>query len=471
MLGILRNIFNKYSLILSIFFLLIGCSKKTNDYNLTYFGGKIINPKSKVVYLIKDDKVIDSTKLNKYNKFLFKFKNLNGGLYTFKHGVEFQYIFLQPNDSLLLRLNTWDFDESLVFSGKGAEKNNLLINLFLQNEKDDKEFYSYYQLNENDFQAKIKAALNRKYILLAQYKKEIATPSKDFNKLVNVAIKYPLYRIKENYPYFHKIKKKLNRFEKVSDSFYSFRKNLNLNDVKLVHFYPYYNYINSYLYHLAYIEKLKDKTKSNLNLNFFEAINKHIHQKNLKNFFLDKAIYSSFFYNNSTQDIETALTLFYNSCTNLKITESVKNLEADFKSIKKGSHLINFKLIDVNGKKISLNDIVKDKNTVIYFWSQDLFNIDNLIKRINNLEKRYNSLIFVGINTQQSYNKWRTSTLLQRLNSNNQYQLTHKSNFKKYMKSSTPRIMLVDKNGIIKNGFTVFWAENFNEQLLNLEKN
>ena len=57
-----------------------------------------------------------------------KFKNLKGGLYTFKHGVEFQYIFLQPNDSLLLRLNTWDFDESLVFSGKGAEKNNLLIN-------------------------------------------------------------------------------------------------------------------------------------------------------------------------------------------------------------------------------------------------------------------------------------------------------------------------------------------------------
>jgi len=471
MLGILRNIFNKYSLILSIFFLIIGCSKKTNDSNLTYFGGIIINPKSKVVYLIKDDKVIDSTKLNKYNKFLFKFKNLNGGLYTFKHGVEFQYIFLQPNDSLLLRLNTWDFDESLVFSGKGAEKNNLLINLFLQNEKDDKEFYSYYQLDENDFQAKIKAALNRKYILLAQYKEEIATPSKDFNQLVNVAIKYPLYRIKENYPYFHKMEKKLNHFEKVSDSFYSFRKNLNLNDVNLVHFYPYYNYINSYLYHLAYVEKLKDKTNSNLNLNFFEAINKHIHQKNLKNYFLDRAIYTSFFYNNSKQDLETALTLFYNNCTNLKITESVKNLEADFKSIKKGSHLINFKLIDVNGKKNSVNDVVNGKNTVIYFWSQDLFNVDNLIKRINNLKKEYNSLLFVGINTQQSYNKWRTSTLLKRLNPNNQYQLTHKSNFKKHIKSSTPRIMLVDKNGIIKNGFTVFWAKDFNKQLLNLEKN
>ena len=38
----------------------------------------------------------------------------------------------------MFRLNTLDFDESLVFTGEGAKKNNYLINLFLEHEKEEK---------------------------------------------------------------------------------------------------------------------------------------------------------------------------------------------------------------------------------------------------------------------------------------------------------------------------------------------
>ena len=72
-------------------------------------------------------------------------------MYYFRHGNENQYIYLEPQDSLMLRLNTWDFDESIVFAGKGAERNNILIDCFLQEERDNKMFYELNQLTPDNF--------------------------------------------------------------------------------------------------------------------------------------------------------------------------------------------------------------------------------------------------------------------------------------------------------------------------------
>jgi hypothetical protein len=40
-----------------------------------------------------------------------------------------------------------------------------------------------------------------------------------------------------------------------------------------------------------------------------------------------------------------------------------------------------------------------------------------------------------------------------------------------FVTAKTPRIILLNNNAIVKNGFTVFWAENFSEELDSLEKN
>ena len=41
---------------------------------------------------------------------------ITSGLYTFYHEPEFQYIIIDENDNLQIRLNTLDFDESLVYT-------------------------------------------------------------------------------------------------------------------------------------------------------------------------------------------------------------------------------------------------------------------------------------------------------------------------------------------------------------------
>ena len=117
--------------------LLIGCSKETQKTESgTYIGGQIINPTSNFLLLKKDDKLIDSIKLDQNNRFLYKFSDFKQGLYQVFHN-EGQVIYVEPNDSLLLRVNTFEFDETLTFTGYGAVKNNLMIELYLQNEQEN----------------------------------------------------------------------------------------------------------------------------------------------------------------------------------------------------------------------------------------------------------------------------------------------------------------------------------------------
>ena len=146
----------------------VGCSSNSK-HTETYFGGKIINPKSNHVVLYSMDKVIDTMYLAKDNTFLGKLENANEGLYSFMHGSENQYIYLEPQDSLMLRLNAWSFDESMVFAGKGAERNNILIDCFLEDEKDNRMFYKLNHLEPNEFHRKTDSLLALKIATHEEY--------------------------------------------------------------------------------------------------------------------------------------------------------------------------------------------------------------------------------------------------------------------------------------------------------------
>ena len=103
--------------------LIFSCeNSKSSKGDYAYFGGEIINPSNNYVTLTNVNDKKDTIYLDNNNRFLHKIDSLNPGMYTFAHGGEYQTILLEPNDSLLLRLNTNDFDESLVYTGKGAKK-------------------------------------------------------------------------------------------------------------------------------------------------------------------------------------------------------------------------------------------------------------------------------------------------------------------------------------------------------------
>ena len=64
----------KYFFILFAIALIASCTDSAKNNN-TYFGGKIINPKSEYVLLYNQDELIDSLALDENDKFIGEYKN------------------------------------------------------------------------------------------------------------------------------------------------------------------------------------------------------------------------------------------------------------------------------------------------------------------------------------------------------------------------------------------------------------
>jgi len=455
-----------------ILIIIISCSTINKEQNLTYFGGEIINPKDKFVLLLKDDTIIDTLQLNSQNRFIAQYENFSEGLYTFKHGIEFQYIYIQPLDSVLVRLNTWDFDESIVFSGKGGSKNEFLINLFLQNEKEDMAMYQYFSLNEINFSAKIDSLMQERNSIYNEFSKAEENISAGFEKLTNSAIHYPLYRLKEIYPYYYKKAHNLKEFPIVNNDFYNFRNDVNLNEADLVSFYPYQNYVVSYLYNLSYQLIEKDSTKNNLTINILNSIVDNIKLEEFKNTLLKRIVVNDFLKSESSCTIhEPTLNLFLSHCTNNEYVNQVKCLVNDSKSIENEKPLLSFNIQSSEAEIQDINEIIKNKNTVIYFWSTEFMSTEYLVNRIKYLKNQYPSILFIGVNIQSSFNEIKTEPHLKKLEIQQQFKLTKDSAAHSFLTSNYPRVILVNNQGIVKNGFTYLDSKKLNAELKKIEIN
>ena len=458
----------KYITYVILVFLAVGC-EKSNKNAATYFGGQIINPKTNYVLFLKGEKVIDTLMLDKSNRFLKKIPSLDGGLYTFKHGNEFQYIYLEPSDSVLVRLNTWDFDKSLVFSGKGSTKNEFLINLFLENGKEEMMMYHYFDLDEQDFQAKIDSLSKERFAVYNDFFANEPAMSKGFEEFTNTAIQFPLYRLKEVYPYYHKGILGLKKFPEVSDTFYDFRKSISLNEENLVAFYPYQNYVVSYLYNISNQLKEDDSTKNDITVNTLNAVNEHIKDEKFKNILLKRILVSDFLKNESACHFnENALSIFLTTCTNKEYVEQITNLVNDCNNVPQNEPLHDFNIVSYNNIPLTINEVIKNRNAVIYFWSTDYMPSDYLVSRVKFLEKRYPDLLFIGINMQASPQDFKKESNLKLLDINNQYMLSEDSYAHNYLSSKYPRTMIIDDAGIVKNGFTNLDSKKLDSELYKL---
>jgi len=454
----------KYLYLLFSIAMLLSCKGKEENAT-TYFGGRIINPKSDQVFLYKGEQLLDSAKLTSNHRFLIKIDSLALGLYIFKHYDEIQYIYLEPKDSLLIRLNTWDFDESLVYSGKGAERNNFLINLYLENEKEDKLFYNFYHLNDSLFSLKIDSVLQRKKILYDQFKEESPENSPLFDKLTNTVINYTLYRKKEAYPYRHKKATKTDKYPPIDPVFYKFRKDININDQELIHFYPYANYVNAYLEHLAYEKLIIDDFKGSYRVNFMKAALENLTIDAVKDKFLHQGIWYTLLDDKiSKSQKDSAQRLFFDHCSDEKSVAEIAQLIKATEKLPKESNLPEVTIYNFDDTGLNLNTVIEDKDVVIYTWPTDVRQTENMAKRVNYLEKRYPDFLFIGLNSKNSEYRWKKHIKSKKLNANNQYRVDCGND---WLDVNFARAILVDKKGIVQNNMTHLSSPHFEKQLKN----
>ena len=457
-------------LLFTVFFFLFSCNnKKKDNTTFTYIGGEIINPKGDYVLIYEGDQLLDSIKLDADNHFIYKSTNLKEGLYSFSHD-EFQVFYLKPLDSLMLRVNTMDFDESLSFTGDGAERNNFLMEMFLHNEEEIELMPKLYKLPPLEFEKamdSLKTVRNNIYSDFSFSKES----NNLFTEIAKASINYDYYSKKEIYITANERKKGSESYVTIPESFYSYRKNIDFGSETLRSYFPYYRFLFRYFDNVALD---KNDISSYYNRNSFkhsyrkiELIDSTITNEDLKNSLI-KNIAGRYLLNcNSKKDQQKMLALFMKTNTNKEHQKELKEVATSCMKLTPGHKISNQLLVTPENTYKDLQTIIV-KPTVIYFWSlKSVTHLKEIHRRVNDLKTKFPEFDFIGVNTDSNFNKWNATIKKYGYTTSKEFQFNDIENAQKdLIIYSINKSIIVDEKGNIINGSTNLFSSKTEEILL-----
>jgi hypothetical protein len=459
-------------LIFTVSLLVFSCKNNEEDVPLyTYVGGEIVNPKGDYVVFYKDEQFLDSVKLDANNKFIFKAANLKSGLYSFRHD-EFQVFYLNPSDSLMLRVNTIDFDESLSYTGVGAERNNFLMDMFLHNEEEIELMPKLYKLSPIAFEQKLDSLKNIRTEAYSEFvlKNE---PNNDFKEIAEASINYDYYSKKEIYITANERKKGSDNHFEIPQNFYSYRNDIDFGSQSLRSFFPYYRFLFRYFDNLA-IEEFKDdeinyKTRNSFNHSYrkIELIDQTLTNDSLKNSMVMSITGRYLLSCNEKESQEKILSLFLKTNNNKKHQEEINNLATASMKLTPGNKITNLSLITTENTIKGLHTVINNP-TVLYIWSRNSMNhIKNIHYRVSELKSKFPEYDFIGINTDSNFNKWISIINKFGYKKNNEYQFENSSKAEKELVIYTVnKAIIIDESSTIINGSANLFNMNIEESLL-----
>lgn len=444
-------------------FLICSCGNSKKDSSSISFAGEIINPTSDVVILHKGDSVLGSARLDENNRFSFKLDSLEDGLYHFYHRPEYQVVYLEKGDSLQIRFNTYDFDESLVFSGNGEEINNLLLELYLIHENEKSVLYSFYPLEPEAFIKKVDSLKESELQLLADLKVENPTLSKKALKMAQASVDYNSYILKEKYPFYHKKRKGEKTIHELPNNFYDYRKNINYKDKDLVYLGPYYEFMKDHFGNLSYMNcshlcKGSDKDLRNqlhFNTHKMKLIDSLVQEKSLKdNLFRNVAVDYLLMAHDSQKNNKIFIDEFYKYASENKYQDEITTLYEGVKNIQPNHKIPDVMVVDTAGSKISLSEIAEGKNVVFYFWTGTRKrHYEDMTKHVKKLSEKYKEYTFVGLNFNTEPKRWKSLLQINKLDPALQFRTDNYDELDDALVIYPLNKGIITKDGIIVNGF------------------
>lgn len=454
---------NKSLLLLSIL-LIYGCGISEKKETTVHFAGEIVNPTSEYVVLYKGDTALDSVALDEDNRFLIQLDSVEEGLYNFYHYPEFQYVFFEEGDSLQIRLNTFYFDESLVFSGVGEEVNNFLVEMFLAHEKEEEFVYDFYKLEPEEFCKKIDSLGDLKLAQLEEIQQETPLSEKAY-EIAKAGIVYTTYVYKEPYPYYHKKKMGDKSLHDMPDDFYAYHQEVDFENQDFTYLRPYYNFMKYHLGNLSYMSCKQDCMTADT-----EMIKNHLHFNRHQLYMIDslvklKVLRDNLFRNvafnyllsrESEENIELFIEEFHALSGNNRHIDEIDRLYKDIKDIQPNKEIPNISVFNSEGLPVTLQELSKDKQVVFYFWSApQKGHFNNIRKRVGELKTKYPEFTFIGINLRTDLGRWKSMIDEYDLDKNEQYWAEDykKVAHKLVVYANDPFKSIIAKDGLIVDAF------------------
>ena len=436
-----------------IFLFLISCNQENFKEDF-YLGGEIINPSSRFVSFYYNNVKIDSIELNSENKFFKKIENINPGIYRIEHLPENQNIIIEKGDSLWIRVNVEDFQESLTFSGRGSSKNNFLVDINNMDTYENEYLSQYYVEESNIFKKKIDSLMNEKLKIWELFNKSVNQKKLSTN-ITKSSIKYNYYNKLERYA----ILRGSNWTKRQKESYFDYRDDINLNDTDLSLFDPYVTFLMNY-----FNEKTLDsgkvysyeKNNTDFNIKKLLIIDSQIDDPYLKNNLARATAIEEIlnFKNNKFHDEFIDYFSYVNS-SDRYLSEIIKLYE-DIKKMQTGNLLPEVSVINYQGKERLSSNELKGKKTLIYFWSQtQMDHYRRTIKRIEELKQIFPNFRFVGICIQPYTDMVIQAQNILNLDLSDQYSFKNfEESSKNWVLTFLNKTIIIDQKSYIIDGFS-----------------
>ena len=424
-----------------------------------YIGGEIVNPNARYLVLKKNGLVIDTLPLNEKNSFSYKFNHPEEGIYLIKHRPETQNIYLYPGDSLLFRVNTLAFDESIHFSGTGAHRNNLMAEMFLEDEANTDLILSYYKTPPAEFERKADSIYEERLRQLEQTDQKRGF-SDEFVELARKVIDYESYDFRERYIYLvHKYNKEY--LPKISKRFHDYRTQVNFNDQSLQSSTGYRRFIDNYLIN-QWLKSCAngssdsrdcfDLTSTGNILARLDNVAELIHLPHLRNYFLTKLGVLGIVTADSKEDMASILQSLQEKNFAAEELKDMRQLAAIQTAFVPGTQLQSAPLITARGDTLSIKEVL-NQPTVLFLWSLYNRNHQQDHALIRGLRKKYPQVNFVGLNIDVGEREdWLAAVEDNGYNSKKEFQLGQTGINKKFFQYFLNKLLLIDSTGKVVIG-------------------
>ncbi|MDO4781623.1 MAG: thioredoxin [Capnocytophaga felis] len=404
---------NRLLLLLLLPSFLISC-KNIKDENRAFLKGFFPNAKDSLVVLYHNNKPVDTVFFNENKKFSLNLEISEAKLYHFEIDNNYQYVFLEPKDSLIISANALNFHQTISFSGRGSAINSFVSQQINDYEKENLTLKKFNLLQPDSYKKKMDSVYNAKIQMYDALLKDNPKLSEKAKNIALVSATFPLYKEIETYAF---VFQKDNRNPVTSfllpKNFYEHRKKINFNDNFLEYFRPYYGYMVMFTNNLA-LKKLGLKSgrtdvnrEEDFHLKKIKVIDSIFPSGSMRDNLYRNAAYSYVFNIQHNGECQCYVDEFnkYNE-NNIHKSE----LESFFKStiaLQTGSIPPDFEIIDLEKNRKSLSKIVKPEITVYYFWSVNQPEMSSLIfNRVLQLRTLFPETQFTGIDVGQNVDEW-----------------------------------------------------------------
>ena len=434
---------------------------------IAYFGGEIENPKNNFVVFMKNNKVVDTFYLDKNNRFFHKFDSLTPGLYSFKHDPEYQYVFFDKNDSLMIRLNSNDFDTTLMFCGRGDEKNNFMMELFLKDMNLKNNLFDVYEKSEKIFSKYIDSS-NQNITNLYHKRKSFIKWSEEFDEVAKANIQLNYAYKKEVFPIVHEFKTGENIKNSLPKSYYNYRKKIDVNQANLLYYSPFINYMTSMLNNVVLTNTkgyLDDMSLEN-NIKKLEIADTLIKNKHVKNLVVNNIANMYLLSDQCSVNNGKFFTLYSKMVSDQKMKVKVMETASNIQKLRNNNVLPEISVLDTNNKKVQLSELIT-KKTIIYFWSkQSESHSFYSHKKVDELKAKYPDIQFIAININNTQEDWLKEIKEKKYSNSIELRAIDFEELQnKWVINKVYRTLIINKNGTINNAFVSLFDANFESYL------